>query len=122
MVLVALWFSAAKTTASDKDIVKSRKNLIKEISGITGRMKSTLTGNYLETYKKIATFMKDKENLFILAKGVGLLASNYIATKFMQLTGIHAEAYSSSEFRHGPLSMIDEAEKTPGKLPSPNLL
>lgn len=25
---------------------------------------------------------------------------------------LHAEAYSSAEFRHGPLSMIDESEKT----------
>jgi len=25
---------------------------------------------------------------------------------------IHAEAYSSAEFRHGPLSMLDEDEKT----------
>jgi len=28
---------------------------------------------------------------------------------------MHAEAYPSGEFRHGPLSMIDEVEKTPGK-------
>lgn len=27
---------------------------------------------------------------------------------------MHAEAYPSGEFRHGPLSMIDEEEKTPG--------
>ena len=31
------------------------------------------------------------------------------------MAGIHAEAYPSAEFRHGPLSMIDEKEKTPGK-------
>ena len=29
------------------------------------------------------------------------------------MTTIHAEAYPSGEFRHGPLSMIDEQEKTP---------
>jgi glucosamine--fructose-6-phosphate aminotransferase (isomerizing) len=29
------------------------------------------------------------------------------------VTTIHAEAYPSGEFRHGPLSMIDESEKTP---------
>jgi len=31
----------------------------------------------------------------------------------MQVTGIHAEAYASSEFRHGPLSLIDDKERTP---------
>ena len=30
------------------------------------------------------------------------------------MTTLHAEAYPSGEFRHGPLSMIDEIEKTPG--------
>ena len=36
-----------------------------------------------------------------------------MASKFTQATAIHTEAYPSGEFRHGPLSMIDEAEKTP---------
>jgi glucosamine--fructose-6-phosphate aminotransferase (isomerizing) len=52
--------------------------------------------------------------LFILAKGTGFMVANYIAEKFTQVTTMHAEAYPSGEFRHGPLSMIDEAERTPG--------
>ena len=69
----------------------------------------------MQLYRQIAHFLKDKQNLFILGKGVGLFAANYIASKFMQVSSIHAEAYSSAEFRHGPLSMIDEVEQTPGK-------
>ena len=38
--------------------------------------------------------------------------AEYVAQKFVQVAGIHAEAYSSAEFRHGPLSMLDEVEKT----------
>ena len=53
--------------------------------------------------------------MFCLGKGTGFMVQNYIASKFMQIAGIHAAAYPSGEFRHGPLSMIDEAEKTPGK-------
>ncbi len=41
------------------------------------------------------------------------MVSDFMAEKFTQCTGIHAEAYPSGEFRHGPLSMIDESEKTP---------
>lgn len=36
-----------------------------------------------------------------------------MSEKFTQVTTLHAEAYPSGEFRHGPLSMIDEVEKTP---------
>jgi fructoselysine-6-P-deglycase FrlB-like protein len=39
-----------------------------------------------------------------------------MAEKFTQVTAMHGEAYPSGEFRHGPLSMIDEVERTPGKL------
>jgi len=39
-----------------------------------------------------------------------------MSEKFTQVTTLHAEAYPSGEFRHGPLSMIDEVEKTPGNL------
>jgi glucosamine 6-phosphate synthetase-like amidotransferase/phosphosugar isomerase protein len=38
-----------------------------------------------------------------------------MAQKFLQVTALHAEAYPCAEFRHGPLSMIDEVERTPGK-------
>ena len=82
------------------------------------RIQETLTPACLEQYQSIAKFLGSKSNLFILGKGVGLYAANYIASKFLQVTSIHAEAYSSAEFRHGPLSMIDEVEQTPGKLSS----
>lgn len=36
------------------------------------------------------------------------MVCNYIAQKFMMIAGIHAAAYPSGEFRHGPLAMIDD--------------
>lgn len=71
-------------------------------------MKHTLTEPYDLQYKDIAAFLRDHENLFILAKGAGVFIATYIAEKFTQIATIHAEAYPSGEFRHGPLSMIDE--------------
>jgi glucosamine--fructose-6-phosphate aminotransferase (isomerizing) len=38
--------------------------------------------------------------------------SEFAAYKFNQIACIHAEAYPSAEFRHGPLAMLDEEEKT----------
>lgn len=60
----------------------------------------------------IAQFLKNQDNLFILSKGVACTVADFVAQKFVQVAGIHAEAYSSAEFRHGPLSMLDEEEKT----------
>jgi glucosamine 6-phosphate synthetase-like amidotransferase/phosphosugar isomerase protein len=118
MALAAIWFSDATTTAADKPSMKARSTMIKELSGMVSKIQSTLAAEQLTLYRKIAEFLKDKQSLFVLGKGVGLFAANYIASKFLQVTSIHAEAYSSAEFRHGPLSMIDETVNTPGKLPS----
>ncbi len=79
------------------------------------RLKHALTDPYLTKYKEVSALLRDQENLFILAKGTGFLVAQYMAEKFTQVTTIHGEAYPSGEFRHGPLSMIDEVEKTPGK-------
>jgi len=42
-----------------------------------------------------------------------VFVSDFAASKFNQIALLHCESYSSAEFRHGPLSMIDEATKTP---------
>jgi len=47
-----------------------------------------------------------------LAKGTGTFVSEFAACKFNQIAEIHAEAYPSAEFRHGPLAMLDEVERT----------
>ena len=80
------------------------------------RLKHSLTEPILEKYKNVAAFLRDHENLFILGRGTGVFVANYMSEKFTQVTTLHAEAYPSGEFRHGPLSMIDDTERTPGKI------
>lgn len=89
--------------------------MVEDLEMLNLRLKHALTDTYINQYKEVAQLLKDHENLFILAKGTGFMVANYMSEKFTQVTTIHAEAYPSGEFRHGPLSMIDENEKTPGK-------
>lgn len=114
MALVSIWFSDKKTTILDKQMKNRRKALIRDIEMLPERINMTLTGEYIELYKSIAEVLKTQQNLFCLGKGTGFLAQNYMAQKFMQISGIHSAAYPSGEFRHGPLSMIDDVVKTPG--------
>ena len=51
----------------------------------------------------------------MLSKGTGSFVCEYASHKFNQICAIHAEAYGSAEFRHGPLAMLDEDEKTASK-------
>ena len=120
LTLIALWFSDKKTTVLDKDIKKKRKALIKDMEELSARIRPTLEDDYVETYKQIAEVLKDQQDIFLLGKGTGFFAVEYAGSKFMEIAGIHAEAYPSGEFRHGPLSMIDDVAKTPGKYTNTN--
>ena len=72
-----------------------------------------MTEAYLDKYREIAEVLKTVQNIFCLGKGSACFAQNYIAHKFMQIPGIHAAGYSSAEFRHGPIAILDEG--TPSK-------
>lgn len=75
-------------------------------------MKHSLQPSYIAKYKELAEVFKSQDNIFLLAKGTGSFVADFIAQKFNQIACIHAEAYPSAEFRHGPLAMLDEEEKT----------
>lgn len=60
----------------------------------------------------MAQIFKNQDDIFLLAKGTGSLVADFVAQKFNQIACIHAEAYPSAEFRHGPLAMLDEEAKT----------
>ena len=46
-------------------------------------------------------------NLFVLARGMGLGAAQEAALKFKETCGLHAEAFSSAEVKHGPMALVD---------------
>lgn len=50
--------------------------------------------------------LQDAHNLFVLGRGVGLGAAQEAALKFKETCGLHAEAYSSAEVRHGPMALV----------------
>ena len=124
LTMVALWFSHCKMSTNTsmkysleekKAIIEDRKTMVHDIGCLSLSMKYALQSSYIAKYKEIAKYLKTQENLFILSKGTGVYVSNFVAEKFNQIALIHAESYSSAEFRHGPLSMIDEDEKTASK-------
>ena len=48
----------------------------------------------------------DAYNLFVLGRGLGLAAAQEAALKFKETCGLHAEAYSSAEVKHGPMALV----------------
>ena len=54
----------------------------------------------------LADGLVDARNLFVLGRGLGLAVAQEAALKFKETCGLHAEAYSSAEVKHGPMALV----------------
>ncbi|MGL4446997.1 MAG: glucosamine-6-phosphate deaminase NagB-II, partial [Shewanella sp.] len=48
------------------------------------------------------------KNLVVLGRGLGYAVSKEIALKLKEVCSIHAEAFSSAEFLHGPVTLVEK--------------
>jgi glucosamine--fructose-6-phosphate aminotransferase (isomerizing) len=50
--------------------------------------------------------LESAAHLYVVGRGLGLGAAQEIALKFKETCGLHAEAFSSAEVRHGPYALL----------------
>ena len=50
--------------------------------------------------------LQDARSLYVVGRGVGLGAAQEAALKFKETCGLHAEAFSAAEVRHGPMALV----------------
>jgi glucosamine--fructose-6-phosphate aminotransferase (isomerizing) len=50
--------------------------------------------------------LREAVNLFVVARGFGLGVAQEAALKLKETCGLHAEAFSSAEIRHGPMTLV----------------
>ena len=50
--------------------------------------------------------LTDAVNLFVVARGFGLAVAQEAALKLKETCGLHAEAFSSAEVKHGPMALV----------------
>jgi len=50
--------------------------------------------------------LQSADNLYVVGRGLGLSAAQEVALKCKETCGIHAEAFSSAELRHGPFALL----------------
>lgn len=72
--------------------------------------------------------LRDACGLYVIGRGVGLGIAQEAALKFKETCGLHAEAFSAAEVRHGPIALVgpgfpvlifrqsDETERSVGDL------
>ncbi|WP_076407855.1 glucosamine-6-phosphate deaminase NagB-II [Shewanella sp. UCD-KL12] len=60
------------------------------------------------TPQLVPNSLTNDKNLVVLGRGLGFAIAKEIALKLKELCGIHAEAFSSAEFLHGPVTLIEQ--------------
>lgn len=61
---------------------------------------------WAQDWSAVVDGLKDARNLFVLGRGLGLGAAQEAALKFKETSGLHAEAFSSAEVKHGPMAIV----------------
>ena len=52
--------------------------------------------------------LTEARNLFVIGRGYSFAAAQEAALKLKETCGIHAEAFSSAEVRHGPMAIVND--------------
>jgi glucosamine--fructose-6-phosphate aminotransferase (isomerizing) len=87
--LVSAWTASEKLTSALIDLPE--------------QLKSAWELDWREAVEMLA----HANNFFVIGRGVGLGIAQEAALKFKETAGLHAEAYSAAEVRHGPMAIVD---------------
>src|SRR6185312_15165348 len=55
-------------------------------------------------WSEAVTLLTPAESLYVIGRGPGLAVAQEAALKFKETCGLHAEAISAAELRHGPMA------------------
>ena len=72
--------------------------------------------------EKVAQRLAEADSLFFIGRVRGFPVAREGAQKFKEITYRHAEAYQTSELKHGPLALISEAVPTVALVPDDELV
>jgi glutamine---fructose-6-phosphate transaminase (isomerizing) len=71
-----------------------------------GRLPDLMDKSWSADWSDALPLLQSAENLYVVGRGLGLGAAQEIALKCKETCGIHAEAFSSAELRHGPYTLL----------------
>jgi glucosamine--fructose-6-phosphate aminotransferase (isomerizing) len=52
--------------------------------------------------------LREARNLYVIGRGVGFAIAQEAALKLKETCGLHAEAFSAAEVRHGPMTLVED--------------
>ncbi len=95
------------------------KRLVTALAALPGHLEEILAKE--EEYAEVARTLAEAPSLFFVGRVRGFPVAREGAQKFKEISYRHAEAYQTSELKHGPLALIDPALPTVAIVPADDL-
>jgi len=70
-----------------------------------GALPETLASAWALDWSAALPPLSEAEHLYVIGRGAGLAVAQEAALKFKETCGLHAEAFSAAEIRHGPMAL-----------------
>lgn len=83
-----------------------RSELMEELSGVPEQVRVALESR--EQARLAAEKLRESTRCVVIGRGYDYSTAQEIALKLKELTSVAAEPYSSADFLHGPVAMVDE--------------
>ena len=100
--LMAIWFAQKRDVNSNK-----RRQYIRDLRNLHVNIENILQ-KYYQNMNEYISFFNDFPNCFLLGKGRGHAIALEAALKIKEIAYIHAEGYSASSLKHGPLALLEK--------------
>ncbi|KQZ79323.1 iron dicitrate transport regulator FecR [Rhodanobacter sp. Root561] len=77
-----------------------------ELGDALQRLPQALRDNWSADWSPLCDALAGAHNLFVVGRGYGLGIALEAALKFKETCGLHAEAFSAAEVKHGPMALV----------------
>ncbi len=113
--LVALNAGPEKSVAATKSYIASLSALIhlvtawsgdRELEQALNRLPDLLDQSWPLDWRGAVDHFKDARGLYVIGRGLGYGVAQEAALKLKETCGLHAEAFSAAEVRHGPMAIV----------------
>ncbi|MEO6800022.1 MAG: SIS domain-containing protein [Rhodanobacter sp.] len=77
-----------------------------ELNGALRALPDALRAGWDADWSALSEGLVEAHNLFVVGRGFGLGIALEAALKFKETCGLHAEAFSAAEVKHGPMALV----------------
>jgi len=78
-----------------------------KLNNVSEKLKDVLSKKNIQRIKKLAKYLKDEENIYLIGRGLSFSTTLEGALKLKEVSYIHAEGLAGGELKHGTLALIE---------------